>query len=38
MTLLDSKDLKKWAKENIAGVSAVAFSIAGIITTIVIAG
>ena len=29
---------KKWAKENIAGVSAVAISIAGIITTIVIAG
>ncbi len=27
-----------WAKENIAGVSAVAISIAGIITTIVIAG
>ncbi len=30
--------LKKWAKENIAGVSAVAISISGIITTIVIAG
>ncbi len=29
---------KKWAKENIAGVSAVAIPIAGIITTIVIAG
>ena len=29
---------RKWAKENIAGVSAVAISIAGIITTIVIAG
>ncbi len=29
---------KKWAKENIAGVSAVALSIAGIITTIVVAG
>ncbi len=29
---------KKWAKENIAGVSAVAISIAGIITMIVIAG
>ena len=29
---------KKWAKEHIAGVSAVAISIAGIITTIVIAG
>ena len=29
---------KKWAKENIAGVSAVAISIAGIITTVVIAG
>ena len=29
---------KKWAKENIAGVSAVAISIAGIITTIVEAG
>ena len=29
---------KKWAKENIAGVSAVAISIAGIIMTIVIAG
>ncbi len=29
---------KKWAKENIAGVSAVAISTAGIITTIVIAG
>ena len=32
------KRFKKWAKENIAGVSAVAISIAGIITTIVIAG
>ena len=29
---------KKWAKRNIAGVSAVAISIAGIITTIAIAG
>ncbi len=29
---------KKWAKENIIGVSAVAISIAGIITTVVIAG
>ena len=29
---------RKWAKENITGVSAVAISIAGIITTIVIAG
>ena len=29
---------KKWAKENITGVSAVAISIAGIIMTIVIAG
>jgi type II secretory pathway pseudopilin PulG len=29
---------KRWAKENIAGVSAVAISIAGIITTVVIAG
>ncbi len=29
---------KKWAKENIASVSAVAISIAGIITTIVLAG
>ncbi len=29
---------KKWAKENIEGVSAVATSIAGIITTIIIAG
>ncbi len=29
---------KKWAKQNIAGVSAVAISIAGIITTIIIAG
>ena len=29
---------KKWAKDNIAGVSAVAISIAGIITMIVIAG
>ncbi len=29
---------RKWAKENIAGVSAVAISITGIITTIVIAG
>ena len=29
---------KKWTKENIAGVSAVVISIAGIITTIVIAG
>ncbi len=29
---------KKWAKENITGVSAVAISIAGIITTVDIAG
>ena len=29
---------KKWAKENIAGVSAVAISVAGIITTVVMAG
>ena len=29
---------KKWAKQNIAGVSAVTISIAGIITTIIIAG
>ncbi len=29
---------KKWAKKNIAGVSAVAISVAGIITTIVMAG
>ncbi len=29
---------KKWAKENITGVSAIAISIAGIITTIVMAG
>ncbi len=29
---------KKWAKENITGVSAIAISIAGIITTVVIAG
>ena len=29
---------KKWAKENIAGVSAVVISVAGIITTVVIAG
>jgi hypothetical protein len=32
------KRFKKWAKENIAGVSAVAISVAGIITTIVMAG
>ncbi len=30
--------IKKWAKKNIAGVSAVAISVAGIITTVVIAG
>ncbi len=36
--LTRSERFKKWAKENIAGVSAVAISIAGIITTIVIAG
>ena len=29
---------KKWAKENIAGVSAVAISVAGIITTIIMTG
>ena len=29
---------KKWAKENLVGVSAVAISVAGIITTVVIAG
>ncbi len=29
---------KKWAKENIAGVSAIAISVAGIITTVVMAG
>ncbi len=29
---------KKWAKENIAGVSAVTISVAGIITTVVMAG
>ncbi len=29
---------KKWAKENITGVSAVAISVAGIITTVVLAG
>ena len=29
---------KKWAKENITGVSAVAISVAGIITTVVISG
>ena len=29
---------KKWAKENITGVSAVAISVAGIITTVVMAG
>ena len=29
---------KRWAKENIAGVSAVAISVAGIITTVVISG
>ena len=30
--------MKKWAKENITGVSAVAISVAGIITAAVIAG
>ncbi len=29
---------RKWANENIAGMSAIAISIAGIITTIVVAG
>ncbi len=29
---------KKWAKENLVGVSAVAISVAGIITTVVISG
>ena len=36
--LTRSERFKRWAKENITGVSAVAISVAGIITTVVISG